>query len=91
MLTNHDHTRVLTSRNFLASYYPGRGQATHPLAAFPTVPPTTYQDIDNANGDDSGVESEDGWFDDGHLAGLAGGSAHISGALANEVCRRRLL
>ena len=75
-------TRVLTtSRNFLASYYPGRGQTMHPLAAFPTVPPTMSQDIDNANGDNSGVESEDGWLDDGHL-----GPAHISAALANEVC-----
>ena len=79
-------TRVLTSRNVLASYYPGRGQTTHPLAAFPTVPPTLSQDIDNANGDDSGVESEDGWYDDGHSAG----PTHISEALANEVCRRRL-
>jgi len=58
----------------------------HPFAAFPTVPPTGFQDIDDANGDDSSVESEDGWFDDGHSAG----PAHISEALANEVCRRRL-
>jgi len=80
--------QVLTSRKFSASYYPGRGQTTHPLDKFPTVPST--QDINNANGDDSSVESEDGWFDDWHLAGPAEGTTHTSEALPNEVCRRRL-
>jgi len=44
----------------------------HPLAAFPTVPPTLTQDL-NANSDDSGAKSEEEWLNDGHFAGLAKG------------------
>ena len=69
-------------RKFLASYYPGRGQTTHPLASFPTVP----QGFDPSNGDHSDVESEGDWLND-KVAELAEGPpSRISEALANEVC-----
>ena len=45
----------------------------HPLSTFPTVPPTVIQDSNLANSDDSGAKSEEGWFNDGHFAGLAEG------------------
>ena len=80
--------RVLTSRNFLASYYPGHGQTMHPLATFPTVPPTIAQGIDLENGDNSGVTSGGEWlstFSGGGLPGLAEGPSRISEALANKV------
>ena len=69
------------------SYYPGRGQTMHPLSTFPTVPPTVIQDSNLANSDDSGAKSEEGWFNDGHFAGLAEGPPScISEARAHEVC-----
>lgn len=58
----------------------------HPLAAFPTVPPTVIQDLNTANSDDSGAKNEEECFNDWHIAGLAGGPFVISGAQANEVC-----
>ena len=58
----------------------------HPLAAFPTVPSTVIQDLNPVNGNDSGANTKEEWFNDGHLAGLAGGLSYISGAPANEVC-----
>ena len=76
----------ISLRNFLASYYPGRGQTTHPLASFPTVP------FDPADSDNSGIESEGEWLGDRQLVELAEGpSCRISEALANEVCRRHFL
>lgn len=88
MLTNHVHFRRLIEKIFLASYYPGRGQTTHPLASFPTVP----QGFDPENGDDSGVESEGEWLNDSQLAELAKGPpSRISEALANEVRRQHFL
>ena len=72
----------------LASYYPGRGQIMHPLAAFPTVPPTVSQafNFNLENNYDSGSKGEE-WFNDGHLVGLAKGlPSGISEAQAHEVC-----
>ena len=58
----------------------------HPLAVFPTVPPTVIQDLNTANSDDSGTKNEEECFNDWHIAGLAGRPFVISGAQANEVC-----
>ena len=66
----------------------------HPLAAFPTVPPTVIQDLNfnHASGDDSGAKSKEEWFNDGHLAGQAEGlPSSIPEARAYEVCQQCLL
>ena len=49
--------QVLKQVKILASYYPGRGQSKHPLAAFPTVSPTIVQSLNLANGNDLSVEN----------------------------------
>ena len=67
-----------------ASYYPGRGQTMHPLAAFPTVPHAVIQGLDVANSDGSSIKNEEEWFTNGWVAGLADASSE---ALANTVCR----
>lgn len=86
MLINH--VEFDTETKVTASYYPGRGQTMHPLAAFPTVPPTITQGLDLAHSasDDISAKSEEEWSNDWHVAGLAEQASCISGALSNKVC-----